>query len=591
MRAIARLVFLFAISSLSGALARGDDGVIVSVKDSDPIIPMPKTAPSFAPGLLDLWLVALDRPEVEMRTSAATAIASAHRRGMPGLAIAIDPLRKALDRTDQHPDVRLAAGTALVALNAKATADSLLKASEAGAEFRELTYPALARWDHPPARAVWLGVLDKPLPSTRSHLLAVRALGAVREANAIPKLRELLFANEATAPLRIEIARALAAISPAGLEADARRCTADPLAAVTLLRHHRGDEAVRLLQGYAASDEAGVAGVAVERLLEIDPKLALPGLSKVLANSEPETRRLGVEVMVRFPVVEHIGTLSKLLADTHPLVRNGARRALQGYAGSAALRSAVQVQLIKTLDLADWRGQEQAALLAGQLKHKPAAEKLVELLASQRPEVFTAAAWALREIAVAESLPAAHEHLKAKHKQLLASGRSAGMANVTPEQLDQQLSQLVQFIGQAKYKPADATLRALIPRTVASALPPGLTPVGGETRSAAVWSLGQLHSDTGDEELAQAILRRLTGDGTLGPDDARVRKMAPVALALMKATATVPTLREYSQGEKPTLDAATNACRWAVAQLEQKPPPPPGVVAIPQTDWFLVPRK
>ena len=86
-------------------------------------------------------------------------------------------------------------------------------------------------------------------------------------------------------------------------------------------------------------------------------------------------------------------------------------------------------------------------------------------------------------------------------------------------------------------------------------------------------------------------MRRLTGDGTLGPDDARVRKMAPVALALMKATATVPTLREYSQGEKPTLDAATNACRWAVAVLEQKPPPPPGVVAIPQTDWFLVPRK
>ena len=590
MHSTGRLLCLVAMSVFWVGVARGDD-VIESVMDRDPIIVLPKTEPSFAPGLLDLWLAALERPEVEMRTSAATAIAAAQRRGMTGLTVAVEPLRKALDKGEPHPNVRLAVATALVALDAKVAADSLLKASESSAELREVIYPALARWDHAPARSVWMGRLDKPFPYSRSHILAVRSLAVVREAKAIPRLRELLFAADITPPMRLEVARSLSVLSPSGLEADARRCTADLLVAATLLRHHSGNDAVRLLQGFATSDATSVAGVAVARLLEVDPKLGLPGVDSVLANRDAETRRLGVEVLFRLPATEHVAKLGRMLADAHPLVRNHARRALVGYAATLPLRPAVEMQIAKSLDAPDWRGQEQASLLAGQLKHRPVGERLVVHLSSKRAEVFIAAAWAVRELAVTETLPAVHEHVKLRHKQMLASGSTAGMENVTADQLDRHLSQLVQFLGQTKYKPADAALRALVPRFVRAGRPPGFTPVGGETRAAAIWAISKHYTDRLDEPLAEELLERLTGDGAMGSDDERVRRMVPIALTRMKAAATLTVLRQFSQEDKATLEPSAHACRWAVSQLNRKPLPLPDPVAVPQTDWFLVPYK
>lgn len=594
------LVFAMTLA-LSSGFARGGDEVLDSVMYRDPVIVVAKTESVFDPGLLKLWLAALERPEVEMRTSAALAIASAHRNGMTGLSAAITPLQRAMDQADQHPNVRLAVATALIALDAKLAADSLLKHVEVNVELRTVIDPALARWDHTPARVVWLEQLDKPPPYSRSLVFAVRSLAVVRETKAVPKLRELLFASDVTPPLRLEIARALAQITLAGLEADARRCTTDPLAAVSMVRHHSGDEAVRMLQGFASHKEDSVAAVALERLLEIDPKLALPSLDSVLANSDSETRRLGVELMARLPSDDHAGKLAGLLTDPHPIVRNHARRTLVKYADSPALRIVVQEYLVKVLNASDWRGQEQAALLAGQLKHKPVAERLVALLTAKRAEAFIAAAWALRELAVPETLPAIHDHLTKRYQQLLSSGPTAGLADVTASEVDRQLSQLAQFTGQVKYQPADATLRALVPRFAGGgAAPaynprgggaPNFTPVGGETRAAAIWALGHLHSDQPDTKLTETLLGRLTGDPGLGPDDERVRRMVPVALARMKAIATTKTLRDYSEGDKPTLDVVSHACRWAVAELEKRPLPAPAVVQIPSKDWFLVPHK
>src|SRR5205823_1102843 len=120
---------------------------------------------------------ALDRPEVEMRLRAAQAIGLAHRRGMKGLESTVAPLVKALDEPTQHPTVRIAAAQTLIALDARQAAPSLLThARDGDAELREVVEPALARWDHRPARAIWLARLDAPASPTRSLVLAIRAL-------------------------------------------------------------------------------------------------------------------------------------------------------------------------------------------------------------------------------------------------------------------------------------------------------------------------------------------------------------------------------------------------------------------------------
>jgi HEAT repeat protein len=281
-----------------------------------------------------------------------------------------------------------------------------------------------------------------------------------------------------------------------------------------------------------------------------------------------------------------VTTLGDRLSDPHPDVRRAATRALLGYARRADLRGAVIDRGVRALAAADWRGQEQAAVLLAKLTHRPAAARLVELLRSDRSEAAVAAAWGLRELGVADTLPAALDHVKLRHAQLRTG---ATPRDFPPDQLDRQLAQLVQLLGAAGYRPADTEFRALFPRIIGRGMPPPLTEVGPETRAAALWALGRLHAGDADAALVRPIQERLTGDGPLlGKDDGRVRRMAAVALARLGARQSVDVLREQG-GEQPTLDAADYACRWAAAQLTGRPLPPPGVYEAPQTNWFLVP--
>src|SRR5207302_1415174 len=77
---------------------------------------------------------------------------------------------------------------------------------------------------------------------------------------------------------------------------------------------------------------------------------------------------------------------------------------------------------------------------------------LLELLASGRSEVMVAAAWGLRRLAVPDTLPRVLDFFQSPHWDRPA------------EATDQQLSQLAQFLGQGRYRPADAGLRRLLAR-------------------------------------------------------------------------------------------------------------------------------
>jgi len=148
------------VIALSCAEARADD--FDSPMYRDPEIVLPRVERRFPPGMADRWLEALGRPEADLQSQAALAIAAAHERGMPGLAVTVGPLKQALERAGQSPAVRAAAARALVALDARTAAPALLSYADDDVEMRDLIEPALARWDYRPAREVWLARLAEP---------------------------------------------------------------------------------------------------------------------------------------------------------------------------------------------------------------------------------------------------------------------------------------------------------------------------------------------------------------------------------------------------------------------------------------------
>ncbi len=534
---------------------------------------------------LGLWLKALERPEADFKCKAADAIVLAHRRGFKGLEAAVTPLIAALDRPDQHPAARLAAARALLALEARQAAASLLRQAQASPEIGELVEPVLARWDYKPARAVWLQRLRGPAPTRRSLLLAVECLRAVREGEAAGRLRELVFAPETPMPVRLAAAGALGELREQGLEQDAERLAADAagpgpgtrLAAAALLRRHKGEQAVAILLQLVKDREPAVIAPAAARLLEIDGKLLLPALAGLLANRDAAVRSVAVGVMAREPTDRHIALLADRLDDLHPRVRAGARAALQKLAADPAWRGRVIAEATRILSGQSWRGLEQAAILLARLDHKPAAGRLVELLRHDRLEAGVAAAWALRELGVRETLPGVLKYLESALDVVGDPGRA-------PPLLQHQVSQLNQFLGKARYAPADAALRRLIPRSPRHTEP-------AEARASAIWALGLIHEGKPETGLVRAVQGRLDDVLSQPPEDVRVRWMSAVALGRMKAESALPSLRKYYEADPAAKDPA---CRWAIEQItgERLPPiePPPPAPPAVGTDWFLLPN-
>jgi HEAT repeat protein len=548
-----------------------------------PALPEPPVIVEFPEGLKPLWLRALERPEADLRRQAGDAIALAHRRGMKGLESTVGALAAALERPDQHPTVRLSVAHALVELDARVTADSLFRqAKEGDSQLRALVEPALARWDYRPAREVWLERLREPATPPGSLLLAIRGLGVVREGQAAARLLEMVHSEKTSAPTRLEAALALALIRDAGLEGDAERLAGDTsargtvarLAAVSLLTRHQGEGAVRLLQRLARDPEPAVAAVAAGRLLALDPGLAVPVVEDLLANPDPKVRSLGVEVLFRTPSEKHVRLLGGRLDDLHPDVRVKARQALRDLAAQKNLRGPIIEEGTKMLASGSWRGLEQAAVLLTQLDHKPAADRLVELLGHERPEVFVAAGWGLRRLAVPETLPRVLSYVTAEFAGLAKSPR--------PYQwLDHQLSQLNQLLGDQKYRPAHPTLHSFVP------YPPK---AGPEARAAAVWALGVIHEGETDTRLEPLLEERLKHTGLpLPPEDNRVRRMCAITLGRLKAKDTLPSLRRYFWQKRAAEDPVNNACGWAIEQITGERMLPPEPIRKPQRDWFLSP--
>jgi HEAT repeat protein len=540
------------------------------------------------------WLVALARPEAEYQSNAALAIAQAHQDGLKGLEATVPALLQVLERPRPQPSVRLAVVRALIALDARQKAARLLQQAQQGEnDLRDLIDPALANWHFEPAGVMWLERFNQRDVAPGSLVLAMRGLAVLREEKAVPKLRDLALSPHAPIPLRLEAARALGDIRTSGSEADARGLMSDSspqgianrLFAVALLRHHKGDEAVRLLQDLARDPEPAVDTEALAQLVALDPHLAVPVLAHALASSDANVRSYGVEVLSRLPTRDHLRLLADRLDDPHPAVRTKARRSLWELAVKPEHREAIIAETTRVLEGESWRGQEQAIFLLVGLGHKPTTHRLQELLNAPRPEVFITAAWGLRRLAVAETLPAVRAYVHQRYEQLLNA--PAARPSSLAQAVDLQLAQLIQFFGQSRYRAADGELRPLLPRR----LPPAgnFNPPGQTARAAAVWALGLFHAGQPEPSLVAAFEARMRDVSMRDSEWPIVRQMAAVGLGRMKATQAVATLRRFTNRQQMFAGPVSDACQWAIAQITGEPAQTPPVVKNYLSRWFLIP--
>jgi HEAT repeat protein len=565
-----------------------------TIREQDPPLGAVDPGPpvvKFHPRLKSLWLEALARPEADLKRQAADAIAKAHPLGMPGLNEATPQLVADLDATNTSPVVRLAVARALIALDAKAAAPSLMKYARSGdADAARLIEPALARWDHTPMKAVWLARLVDVKTPRGDLLLAVRASGVIKLADAAPHLRRLALDTRIAGELRLESARTLAIVQPTGLEADARALATDAspqhllsrLVAATLLTNHRGASAEEVLFRLAADRESAVAAIAVSRLLELDPVLLKSLYDRLAKSSDSTLRKLAARGLAELKTPEAVERLAPLLADPHTDVRVFAREALIRLAGTESLREAVRKGVTQVLGGNDPRGLEQAAIVAGAIHHELTADRLVTLLPHQSGEVRIASAWALRRLA----LPATADRILERVRVLTERGAAAAPKEPEGAVLYRDLEHLIEALGVLRHKPADAILRKYIPPPPAP-LPPGvISPVWlPHLRAAAVWSLGCIKAADPDSQLVADLRVRLINDGT------NVRTMAAVALGRMKVKEAVADLRKLHQDADVGLELR-RACGWAVGIItgEQVPLLPAGKAReVWSGNWFLEP--
>jgi HEAT repeat protein len=584
-RAIAVSALLAALASgyvvLATPTSPGAEVEIDSARRQDPKIEIPSPNVAFSPTLKPLWLEALARPEADLKRQAAQTIAMAHRRGMSDLGDTAPALVEAMDAPDQAPVVVLAAAEALVTLDARQTAPVLLKhAVRDGLDVAQIVEPALARWDYEPARKLWLDRLSEPRPPRRLLVLAIRGVAVVGEERAEPRLREMAMASDVAPDLRLEAARALGKLRTEGLEEDARKLAADRsaerivdrLVAASLLGGHRGKAAEALLSELALDPEPSVAAIALERLLEIDPMLVVPIAEPTIANDDANVRRLGARALVAWHTPEAIGLLGPMLDDPHPKVRSYVRRSLVKLASEAKLAQPVIEAGVEMLAGERWRGLEQATILLVALDHKPATGRLVELLEFERPEVFVAAAWGLRRLAVPATLEAMFDKARRETEKIEAAGSlDSGRSD--------QLCQLIEAFGQMKYAPSDPLLRRYIPKR---------SPFGEPARAAAIWTLGHLHAGQPEPELVKLFAGRLSDLDPMFPEVFEVRLMSAVSLGRMRAEAALPTLRQFLEQESPETPIGY-ACGWAIHQITGEPIPKPVIPDAYRMGWFLEP--
>lgn len=252
--------------------------VVDDVMESDPLLVPLTPIIRFLPGTKELWIESLQHAEADLQRQIADSITKAHRMGIAGMSETVPALMELLEDEPAHPAVTFAAVSALAALDAREAAGTVFQHARAsGGTVAQIAEPALARWRHEPAYAMWRERLTGTGVGRRALMLAIRCLAEVDDAASAEGLAKVVDDGRAGTAVRIAAAQSLASIKRAGLEPQAERLAADDsaegmfdrLLAATLLQHHTGEQAETQLSRLAEDVEPSVVALALTRLVEI----------------------------------------------------------------------------------------------------------------------------------------------------------------------------------------------------------------------------------------------------------------------------------------------------------------------------------
>ncbi|RPI86875.1 MAG: HEAT repeat domain-containing protein, partial [Planctomycetaceae bacterium] len=431
----------------------------------DPDLERPVTTRKFDERLSELWLEALNRPEIDLQRMVCESIVRGVKIEVPGLDACIGRLRELLTADQTQPVVRSAVAKALVALAAHDAAEDLaLAANRYSGDVRQTCERALGDWRYEPIRPEWLARLDSPTVRHRDLILAIRGLGLAEVQPASDRLIGFLRSARAASEVRVEAALALGRIHHDGmvelaeslLEPGAGGTIVDRLCAARLLAEHHKPEAHGVLLRLAADPEPAVRAEALRLLNGIDSNLVLPLAEEAMKHPDHLVRRQGMIAFTRLPTPERMAPVSNLLDDLIPDLRREVCQRFDELLARPELVSAIWGATSDVLGRDGWRGQEQAALLVGQHRYQPASPRLLELQSVPRAEARVAAAWALRRVAVPETCAP----ILARARQL-TDQRMTGPA---PDQVDEQVGHLFEALAMMSYWQAESLWRQYVPK-------------------------------------------------------------------------------------------------------------------------------
>jgi len=537
----------------------------------DPYLPVPAVANEYTDAALPLLEEALQSGNNDLQRDAAVSVTMLHEGGY----LDCSPLRKSLT------DVLLAEGRsrlvrkdvarALVAIEARESADALLAAIGRDADLVRIIEPSLARWKHAPALAIWRERLAKA-GSEATFLVesAISAAGLSRDEQSAQLLQEIVL-HSPRATYRLAAAAALGSVRDAGLESLAGQLLQDQtdvlspssgnrallhrLMVAKLLRNHHSDAARGMLLKLAADPDGAVASVAWESLVRSAPRELRPLTVEFASAKDATVRGLVVDALLATPDRSAVEQLGLMLDDRHRQVRNAARRALLEISETPELRDAVIAAGEAGLQRDSWECLEQSAVLLGTLDHEPVADRCFELLTHPRMETAVAAAWALRKFSIPETLPRMLDFCKELDEALVA-GRAYSSSAPTVA------GHLFEAMGQMIYEPADALLQMYIPK----AGPRLVSPM----RQSAIAALGWLKAGSGDERLSQLFYQRWLDQSPLPIYElANVRYASIVSIGRIKA----PSFEAKVRSQYPGVSSGklNYSAKWALTQFTGEP--------------------
>jgi HEAT repeat protein len=542
--------------------------------DEDPKLGAPAVQYGLPSDWKTLWQEALTAQEEDLRREAATALMRLRQQDASNIDEMNNSMLKGFNTTTDRV-VRLSIATALIQFDVREAAADLYEFSSSGnLTVANRIEPALAKWDFEPIQAEWLHRIQEPAGVTVTQLvLAIQGVALSGIESAVPGLLALATNEGNSDQVRTAAATAAGTLQDNGLADVCRALAADEsehgfvnrFVAARILARHTDESSQELLLKLSQDSSSAVAAIAIERMLELDSAAIYKIHPELLGNADARVRQFAAQSLVANSSPDAVKKLCELLNDRHPDVRSFVRESLEAMANDESLRDLVEQHATRIIDGDDWRGQEQVARLFGTIGYEASAESLVELLNHRRTEVFVTAGWALRELAVPETLPAMLGFVQERTKRKITPADNVCFAY------------LFESFGLAEYSSAAPILRSFIPDGS------GRQPVA---RAAAIWALGHIHKDDPPDDLVRQFSSRLSAAAGYPPSEvAEVGIAAAVSLGRMNVLRPLESAAAiHGRG-----DLLYEACQWAMAHISGSEQPVTPTIRVSPKNPFLRP--